>query len=163
MINYIPRSHAYYSAQGYKPYAWAHFDEVPFCPPAAALAESKVVLITTAAPLLPQAGDQGPGAAYNAGAKFFEVFTQPLTPTPDLRISHIGYDRKHCKADDANTWLPVAALQQAAQSGVIGGLAADLIGIPTNRSQSATLSKDAPAALQACRELGADVALLVPT
>jgi hypothetical protein len=122
-----------------------------------------VVLLTTAAPVQPEAGDQGPGAAYNADAKFFAVFTQPLEPTPDLRISHIGYDRKHCRADDPNTWLPVQALQDAAADGVIGDLAQELIGVPTNRSQRVTMEQDAPAALDQCQRLGADVALLVPT
>lgn len=163
MIDYIPRSHAYYSAQGYKPYQWAQFDEVPFLQPAKPLQDSRVVLLTTAAPVHPDAGDQGPGAAYNADAKFFEVFTQPLDPTPDLRISHIGYDRKHCRAQDPNTWLPVHALQAAAADGVIGEIVEELIGVPTNRSQRATLEQDAPAALTQCQRLNADVALLVPT
>ena len=163
MIDYIPRSHAYYSAQGYKPYQWAQFDDAPFHKPSASLAESRVVLITTAAPVNPAVGDQGPGAAYNADAKFFEVFTQSLQPIPDLRISHIGYDRKHCAANDPNTWLPVRALQSAAAEGIIGSLVEQLIGIPTNRSQRATVEQDAPATLTACQQLGADVALLVPT
>ncbi len=163
MIDYIPRSHAYYSAQGYKPYQWASFAEVPFTTPAKPLAHSRVVLLTTAAPVRPEAGDQGPGAAYNADAKFFEVFTQALQPVPDLRISHIGYDRKHCQAKDPNTWLPVAELQRAAADNVIGELADELIGIPTNRSQRVTLEQDAPAALRECQRLQADVALLVPT
>jgi len=163
MIEYIPRSHAYYSAQGYKPYQWARFEEVPFHQPDKALAASRVVLLTTAAPLNPDAGDQGPGARYNADAKFFEVFTQRVDPAPDLRISHIGYDRAHCDARDSNTWLPVRALQSAAADGVIGSLAAELVGVPTNRSQRVTMQQDAPAALAECQRLGAEVALLVPT
>ncbi len=163
MIEYIPRSHAYYAAQGYKPYQWAHFEDAPFTPPAKPLSESRLVLISTAAPFRDELGDQGPGAAYNAEAKFFAVFTADIDPVPDLRISHIGYDRKHCAADDPNTWLPVAALHQAAADGRIGQLAQKLIGVPTNRSQRVTLEQDAPAAVEACRSLQADVALLVPT
>ena len=163
MIDYIPRSRAYYGAQGYKPYQWAQFDDVPFTRPRKALAASRLALITTAAPYRPELGDQGPGAAYNAGAKFFEVFTADISPCPDLRISHIGYDRKHCKAEDPNTWLPVAALELARDEGVGGELAEQLIGVPTNRSQRATMENDAPAALAHCQTLAADVALLVPT
>ena len=163
MIDYIPRSHAYYSAQGYKPYRWARFADVPFCRLDKPLADSRVVLITTAAPLKENAGDQGPGAAYNADAKFFEVFTQPLAPVPDLRISHIGYDRKHCQATDPNTWLPVKALEDARDDGIIGELAEELIGVPTNRSQRVTMEQDAPLVLDACRRLGVEAALLVPT
>ncbi len=163
MINYISRSRAYYGAQGYKPYEWAHFSEVPFTPPQQALSASRLALITTAAPYRADLGDQGPGAAYNAEAKFFEVFAAPIEPCPDLRISHIGYDRKHCQADDVNTWLPVAALNQAQTDGLIGELAPELIGVPTNRSQRVTIERDAPAALSHCQRLDADVALLVPT
>ncbi len=163
MIEYIPRSHAYYAAQGYKPYAWAHFDDVPFTQPEKAAHDSRLLLITTAAPCNPANGDQGPGAAYNAAAKFFEVFRAPVSPAPDLRISHIGYDRKHCRAEDPATWLPIAALEQAQADGSIGELIPELVGVPTNRSQRITMEQDAPAALAAARELGADAVLLVPT
>ena len=129
----------------------------------APLNESRLALITTAAPYRHDLEDQGPGASYNAAAKFFDVFTTPVSPTPDLRISHIGYDRKHCKADDPNTWLPIAALKSAAQANVIGELAEKLIGVPTNRSQRVTIEKDAEETLTACKNLEADVALLVPT
>ena len=119
--------------------------------------------MTTAAPFQADLPDQGPGAKYNAAAKFFEVFTRPIEPTPDLRISHIGYDRVHCKADDPNTWLPVNQLQQLSHDGVIGELAKELIGVPTNRSQRVITEQDAPVALEHCQRLGADIALLVPT
>lgn len=163
MIDYIPRSRAYYAAQGYAPYRWAQFDDVPFAALQKPLAEQRLVLISTAAPVKDSAGDQGPGAAYNADAKFFDVFTTLISPPPDLRISHIGYDRKHARADDPNTWLPITALQHARDNRVFGELAEQLIGLPTNRSQRVTLEKDAPAVLDACRQLSAEVALLVPT
>ena len=91
------------------------------------------------------------------------MYTLPVEPVPDLRISHIGYDRKHTSAEDARTWLPVERLNEAVAGGALGGLAEELIGLPTNRSQRVTLEKDAPNALAACRRLGADIALLVPT
>jgi len=163
MIDYIPRSHTYYAAQGYAPYQWATFADVPFQRPPGLLKDLRLALLTTAAPVVADAGAQGPGAAYNAAAKFFEVFTQKLHPRPDLRISHIGYDRTHCQAQDSNTWLPIPQLEAAARDGLIGELAEQLIGIPTNRSQRTTQEKDAPAALTACRKLGAQAALLVPT
>ena len=163
MIEYIKRSAAYYSAQGYKPYQWAHFEDVPFAAMQKPLNKSRLGLITTAAPFRADLPDQGPGAAYNADAKFFEVFTAPISPKPDLRISHIGYDRKHCEAKDPNTWLPIDALQAAKNDGAIGDLADTLIGVPTNRSQRVTLEKDAEAALITCKNLAVDVALLVPT
>ena len=61
-----------------------------------------------------------------------------------------------------NTWLPIAALQDAVTRGSVGALANELIGMPTDRSQRATLERDAPDVLAACVDLRADVALLVP-
>jgi D-proline reductase (dithiol) PrdB len=163
MIEYIQRSRDYYAAQGYAPYHWAQFDDVPFTKPTKPLAESNLVLLTTAAPVKAEVGDQGPGAKYNAEAKFYDVFSAPIEPAPDLRISHIGYDRVHCRAEDPRTWLPIEALVAAQKSGKIGELSDELIGIPTNRSQRATLETDAIAALEHVIRVGADVALLVPT
>jgi hypothetical protein len=122
-----------------------------------------LALVTTAAPYRPELGDQGPGAAYNAAAKFYRVYRAPLQPPPDLRISHLGYDRRHTTATDPNTWLPARALQRAVARGRIGSLAPDLIGLPTDRSQRSTLERDAPDVLAACIEMQCDVALLVPT
>jgi len=162
MIKYIERTRAYYAAQGYPAYNWTENDKTPFASMQKPLSECRMVLITTAAPYRDDLPDQGPGAPYNAAAKFYDVYTMPTDPCPDLRISHIGYDRKHCRADDSNTWLPVAALHQAQDEGVFAELAPELIGVPTNRSQRVTLDQDAPETLAHVRALQADVALLVP-
>lgn len=163
MILYIERTRTYYSTLGYPPYHWAEFEDVPFTALPRPVAESRLVLITTAAPFRPELGDQGPGAPYNAGAKFFEVYTEEVDPPPNLRISHLGYDRRHTTAEDPNTWLPIARLQEASGDGRLGELAPRLVGVPTNRSQRVSSEQDAPAALEACRRLEADVALLVPS
>jgi hypothetical protein len=163
-IPYIARTRAYYLALGYgNPYDWAHHDEVPFAPVRRPLAEATLALVTTAAPVRPGAGDQGPGAPYNAAAKFYQVYSLPVAPPPDLRISHLGYDRTHTTAEDPATWLPLARLAEAAAAGRIGALARRLHGAPTNRSQTTTIDVDAPAILDRMREDAADVALLVPT
>lgn len=163
MIPYIERTKNYYAAQGYPAYQWASHETTPFTPMSKPLSEARLALLTTAAPFQAQLGDQGPGAKYNADAKFYDVYTKPIDPVPDLRISHIGYDRKHCEARDPRTWLPLEALQAAQQSGVFATLVNELIGIPTNRSQRVTVEQDAVNALQHVRRLDADVALLVPT
>jgi len=160
-IAYMQRTRSYYAALGYAPYQWASFPTVPFAR-SPRIAQSRLVLITTAARFDSRLGDQGPGAAYNAAAKFYSMYRVPIEPVPDLRISHIAYDRIHTTAADPNTWLPVKALRNAAARGTIGSLAAEVIGMPTDRSQRATQERDAPAVLHACRELQADVALLVP-
>lgn len=162
-VPYIERSRTYYATLGYPAYEWARFDDVPFAPMRKPLAESRLALITTAAPFQEALGDQGPGAAYNASAKFFRVYTADLSPTPDLRISHLGYDRKHSTAEDPRSWLPVAQLQAAVSEGRLGSLTEQLIGVPTNRSQRVTQEQDAVDALAACFDMRADLALLVPS
>ena len=162
-IPYMQRTRDYYLALGYgNPYRWAHHADVPFTPLAKPLAQSCVALVTTAAPYQPGVGDQGPGAKYNAAAKFYTVYSDAMDSVPDLRISHVGYDRKHTTAKDPNTWFPLARLQDAVKAGRIGGLTPRFHGAPTNRSQRVTLETDAPELLRRCREDGADVAVLVP-
>src|SRR5262245_21589905 len=103
-IPYMQRTRDYYQALGLPAYRWSHYVDVPFTPLAKPLSQARVALITTAAPFQPGLGDQGPGAPYNAGAKFYKVYSMPSASEPDLRISHVGYDRKHTTAADLNTY-----------------------------------------------------------
>ena len=162
-IPYVTRSRAYYLAQGYEnPYHWAQFDDVPFTPLSKPLAESRVALVTTAAEFQPDLEDQGPRAPYNAAAKFAHVYSRPIESNPDLRISHIGYDRKHTVADDINAYFPLERMKEAVSAGRIGELTARFYAAPTTRSQRATIEKDAPEILKQMREDGAEAAVLVP-
>jgi hypothetical protein len=162
-IPYMQRTRDYYLALGYGAYRWAHFDDVPFTPLNKPLAQARVALITTAARYQPGVGDQGPGAPYNAAAKFYKVYSGATDGVPDLRISHVGYDRKHTTAEDANTWFPLARLHEAVKAGRIGALTPRFHGAPTNRSRRVTMEVDAPEILRRCREDGAEAAVLVPT
>jgi len=163
-IPYMPRTREYYRALGFgTPYRWAHHEDVPFTPLSRPLARSRLALITTAAPYQPGAGNQEPGAPYNAAAKFYTPYTDATDSVPDLRISHLSYDRRHTHARDPNTWFPLARLRAAVQAGRLGALAPRFYGSPTNRSQRVTIERDAPRLLELCREDAADVALLVPT
>ena len=163
-IPYMQKTREYYLALGYgNPYRWAHYVDVPFTPFAKPAAQSRVALISTAAPFQPDRGEQGPGAPYNAAAKFYKVYTDSTATMPDVRISHVGYDRTNSRADDPHTWFPLLALQQAVKAGRIGALTPRFYGAPTNRSQKVTTQTDAPEILRLCREDGADVAVLVPT
>lgn len=162
-VQYLSRTRAWYSAMGYEAYRWPHHDEVPFTPMTKPLSECRLGLVTTAAPFQEDKGDQGPGADYNGGAKFFEVYTSPVAEPADVRISHIGYDRHHSKADDANTWLPLPRLMEAVESGRIGSLTERFYGAPTVRRVRSTTEQHAPEIVAALKDDGADVALLVPT
>ncbi|HUP25756.1 MAG TPA: glycine/sarcosine/betaine reductase selenoprotein B family protein [Thermoanaerobaculia bacterium] len=161
-IPYLERTRDYYAALGYvEAYRWAAFADVPFAPLGKPLRECRVSLVTTAAPYRPGLGEQGPGAAYNGAAKFHDVYSLPVAPPPDLRISHVTYDRRHARVEDPAVFLPLGALGEACREGRIGALASRLHSAPTLRSQRATLRRHAPEVLQRLREDGADVALLV--
>jgi D-proline reductase (dithiol) PrdB len=161
-IPYLARIREYYATLGYgAPYRWAQYVDVPFAPLHKPLSAMTVGLITTAAPFQPDKGDQGPGAPYNAGAKFFSVYSGDTARDHDMRISHISYDRQHTSAEDQNTWFPLPALRRAAQAARIGRVAARFHGAPTNRSHRTTLDVDCAELLARCREDAVDAALLV--
>ena len=162
-IPYMQRTRDYYQALGFGAYRWAHHADAPFTPLAKPLAQSRVALITTAAPYQPGMGEQGPGAKYNAAAKFYTVYSDTTESVPDLRISHVGYDRTHTTAEDPRAWFPLAGLQACVKTGRIGALTPRFHGAPTNRSQRVTMETDAPELLRRCREDAADVAVLVPS
>jgi hypothetical protein len=162
-IPYMQRTRDYYRAIGYTtPYRWAHYLEAPFTPLRKPLAQSRVTMITTAAPFQPGKGGQGPGAPYNGSAKFYVPYSGDTAQDHDLRISHIGYDRAHTTATDSGTWNPLPALRDAVAAGRIGALTQRFHGAPTNRSHRVTIETDAPEILRRCRDDGADVAVLVP-
>jgi D-proline reductase (dithiol) PrdB len=162
-LAYIPRIRAYYKALGYgKPYEWAQIDDVPFARLNTPLNGARIGLVTTAAPYKMGAGDQGPGAPHNGLAKFFEVYANPIEPEPDVRISHIAYDRVHTTAGDRRTYFPLRALLAMQKEGAIGSVSPRFYGLPTNRSQRVTREEDGPALVNFCREDSVDAAVLVP-
>ncbi len=161
-ITYMQRTRDWYLALGYgNPYVWAHYADAPFQPLKKPLARSRVVLITTAAPYQPDKGNQGPGAAYNAAAKFYSVYSGDASQDHDLRIAHVAIDRKHTSMEDSGTWFPLPALRRAAVAGRIK-LAARFQGAPTNRSQQHAIDVDCPEILARCKVDEADAAILVP-
>jgi hypothetical protein len=162
-IPYMQRTREYYQAIGYTtPYRWAHYADAPFQPLQKPLAQSRVTIITTAAPFDPAKGDQGPGAKYNGAAKFFQVYNGDTAKPHDLRISHIAYDRTHTSAEDSGTWFPLPQLLRLASAGRIGAVAPRFFGAPTNRSHRITMETDAPEILARSVADNVDAAVLVP-
>ncbi len=162
-IPYLQRIRTYYETLGYgAPYAWAHYAAVPFQRLGKPLSRSRVALVTTAAPYQPEKGDQGPGAPYNAAAKFYTVYSGDTAKDHDLRISHVAIDRQHTTAEDMGAYFPLAALRRAAASGRIGSLAPRFHGAPTNRSHRTTLDVDCPEIVARCKADAVDAAVLVP-
>ena len=114
---------------------------MPFQPLKKPLAQSRVTIVTTAAQFDPTKGDQGPGAAYNGGAKFYQVYDGDTSKQHDLRISHIGYDRKHTSATDSGTWFPLPQLLKAAAAAfLLAGTAASLSAQPAAHACSWVMS-----------------------
>ena len=161
-VQYLQRTRDYYQALGYgAPYEWAHCAEVPFHRLARPLAECRIAIVTTAAPYRPGRGDQGPGAPYNADAKFYAVYSGDSDTDPDLRIAHVAIDRQHTTAEDMASYFPLAALRRAAAAGRIGRIGARFHGVPTNRSQRTTLEIDGPEVVARCRADAVEGVLLV--
>ncbi len=162
-IAYLERIRAYYLGLGYGvPYRWAQFDDVLFTVPNKALSQCRIGLVTTAAPYRAGRGDQGPGAEYNGDAKFYSVYAAPVARTPDVRISHVAYDRVHTSAEDPNSWFPLAQLKRAAKEGRIGEVSPRFYGLPTNRSHTTTEEVDCPGLLREMQFDGVDAAIIVP-
>jgi D-proline reductase (dithiol) PrdB len=162
-IPYMARTREYYAAIGYTtPYRWAHYVDAPFQPLSKPLAQSRITIITTAAPFDPTKGDQGPGAKYNSSAKFYSVYDGDTARPHDLRISHIAYDRVHTSAEDSGTWFPLPQLHRLARERRIGEVAPRFFGVPTNRSHRVTIETDAPEILRRCKDDRVDAAVLVP-
>jgi D-proline reductase (dithiol) PrdB len=161
-VPYMQRTRTYYQALGYgAPYEWAHFIDAPFHRLGKPLSQCRIALVTTAAPYRADAGDQGPGAPYNARAKFFQVYSLDAARDHDLRISHVAIDRVHTTGEDPGTYFPLPALRAAAAGGRIGSVAPRVHGAPTNRSQRTTIDVDGPEIVARCQADSADAAILV--
>jgi len=162
-VRYMERTRSYYLGLGYEnPYVWAHYADVPFAPLRKQLNQSILGLITTAVPYDSEKGAQGPGAPYNAAAKFYQPYRLSIEGDIDLRIAHVGIDRKNANMEDGNCWFPLGAAKRALELGKIGALSSHFYGLPTNRSQRHTLEVDAPRILGMLKEDGVDVAVLIP-
>ena len=62
-VPYMQRTRDYYTAIGYTtPYRWAHYVDAPFQPLKKPLAQSRVTIVTTAAPIRSDQGRSGPGS-----------------------------------------------------------------------------------------------------
>lgn len=161
-VEYMQRMRDYYLALGYNnPYQWAYHESVPFHALKKSVTQSRIGLVTTAAPLKSGAGDQGPGAPYNAAAKFYKVYTGNATRDDFLGISHVSYDRDYTTADDIGSYFPLKALRSAEADGHVGELAPRFYGLPTNRSQATTLKQDCADLLAMLQEDEVDLAILV--
>ena len=100
-------------------------------------------------------------APYNSAAKFYRLYSRDIDGDTDVRVSHVGIDRKHTTAEDVNTWFPLVQMRRLAAEGRIGEVSPRFHGLPTNRSHRVTVTQDCADLLAAVREDGADAAILV--
>ena len=151
-IGYMERTRRYYEAQGFeKPYAWAHFDDIPFTPLAKPVSDSTLVLITTM-------------ALYDRDASDVRQVASGSTVETPARLfgDDLYWDRTATHLEDRGAYFPIDALHELVRLGRVGALAERFHCAPTEYSQRRTRQADAPEILKRCREDGADIALLVP-
>ncbi|MBU3623329.1 reductase [Polynucleobacter sp. AP-Latsch-80-C2] len=162
-VRYIERTRSYYFGLGYdNPYVWAHYLDVPFAPLKKPLNQSALGLITTAVPYDADKGPQGKGSPYNAAAKFYQPYKSAINQKLDLRIAHVGVDRKNANMEELECWFPLAAARRVVEMGRLRMVSPNFYGLPTNRSQRHTLEIDAPIILEMLRADNVDVAVLIP-
>ena len=140
-VRYIERTRRYYAVLGFPAYEWASNTSIPW-QPAARVQDARIVLITTAAPHRRELPDQGPYAPYNAAAKFYRVYQIPAKPMPDLRISHVAYDRETSPATDQESYLPLVALQRAVTDRRVGQLAPLVVGVLSFRAPGSSAPRN---------------------
>ena len=154
-ISYIDRSREYYAAQGYgKPYAWPHYDKVPFTPLAKPLNSCRVGLVTTA-------GKPKPAGVVAAMLAPRELYAEPVNPPPQhLFTDDLFWDKKATHTEDVESFVPINRLAEYVAAGRIGSASPRFYGVPTDYSQVRTLERYAPQILDWCREDGLDAVLL---
>lgn len=163
-IPYLQRVRTYYQGLGYgAPYEWAQ----PKAPPqlrrlAKPLAQCRIAIVTTAAPVSSGTPRQSGKQSYDASIKFYKVTSPPSDVDPDLRINHVAIDWDHTTAADQGTYFPLRALRRVAANGLVGSLAPRFHCIPTHRSQRTTSSEYVPELVRRCIDDNVDGALLVP-
>ena len=160
-VQYMQRIREYYLGQGYeKPYAWAHFEDVPFTRLKKPLAEATVTLFSSSDVSVRRGeGDPLPASETTVG----EVYSVPWnTPIDTLYSRQESFDRYATSLDDIDSYLPLTRLREFVEAGRIGAVSRNFHNVNRGYSQKLMLDTSAPAALAKCREEGADVAILTP-
>ena len=150
-IKYIDRTRAFYAAQDFRPYKYAHHDSTPFHRLRKPLAECRVAIVLTAV-----TNSDIPknlrGAESHAIADVPEKF----------RTDELSWDKVTTHTDDRQSFFPLEVLQSLESERTIGSLAPRYHFVPTEYSQRNTRENDAPALVDACIEDEVDIALLIP-
>ena len=165
-IPYMQRTRDYYLALGFdSPYRWAHYDEVPFTPLAKPLGAVARGADHDRGALSARHGRPGAGREVQRGRQVLHRCTRTRpTPMPDLRISHVGYDRKHTTRRGHRTRGSRSPRLQRGGEGGTDRRAHAALPRRADEPQPAGDDRDAtrPSSCARCREDGADVARARP-
>ncbi|MCH8844009.1 MAG: hypothetical protein IID61_13690 [SAR324 cluster bacterium] len=166
-LSYIDLTQQWYQRKGQPNfYRYAKHEDGPFTRPIKPLAESRLVMISSAGIeiVLDDGPDPVPFKGINIGAKEkAEVFAIPSdTPKEKLRYITGAHNRRESDMLDIDAFFPVTRLRELVAEGVIGDLAANHLRIRPSYSRRKTRELDAPEVLRLCREQAVDVALCVP-
>ncbi len=127
------------------------------------LSRCRVALITTAAPFKPDAGDQGPGAPYNAKAKFYAVYSGDSAQDHDLRIAHVAIDREaHDGRGPRHLVSAAANCAGAPPRAASGPSRRDFTARRPTAANASRWSRIVPRSSRAARPTSVDAAILVP-
>ncbi len=129
-----------------------------FTPLARPLAESRVALVTTAGPHLP---DQEPfHTATIAGDATFRLIPNDVD-LAEVRFSHTHYDTTSAEADP-NVVLPIDRLNELVDGGRIGSASSVHVGMMGFNPDPTGIAHTAPVVAQTLRENEVDVVVLAP-
>ena len=154
-VRYIDKTREYYAAEGYsKPYAWAHFDAIPFTPLPRPLAQCRVGLVTTSEMVV----RDDAGAPDDLAREVYSLPTD--VPVERLVSRKAAYDRYATTLEDVDAHVPLTHLADFADEGRIGGFAPRFHVVYSEYSQRRTMEVDAPEILRRCLADGVEVAVL---
>ena len=156
-VDYIDITRRAYDELGYAPYRWAENPEpVDLVTPTKPLEECTVVLLASGG--VYRVGDVG--FTHKDDLTHREVPVE--TPADQIRVTHFAYDTTNAELD-SNVVFPLLGLRSLAEAGDIGAVAPVALtfmgGIYSQRRLGEQLT---PVLVERVKELGADVALLVP-
>jgi hypothetical protein len=151
-VTYMPRSRAYYEAQGFEqPYRYAQHDDAPFTPLPRPLTQCTLGIVTTAS------------IYHRDTLEPRKVNSGSTSESPShLYTDDLSWDKQATHTEDVNSFCPISPLQELAAAGRIGALAPRFHCAPTDYSQRTTCEQEAPEILNRLQDDAADIALLVP-
>lgn len=157
-VNYVERTRALFSAQGFPPYEWTVNETAPFTPFDKKLEECRVALLSTGGVYI-----KGKQPAFDPDKNdlTFREIPKDIDVT-ELAISHNNYDRTDAEKD-INCVFPIERFRELEAEGYIGEFAPVAYTIMGRIFRRTALQNDmAPELLRRLKEGRVDAFFLVP-